>query len=276
MAAPAWAMDGLIGAGGRASSAGASWAEEPSRARRRPHRRGPRAQRRSDARRRRRPAAHGRAERRLMRRSRLSAGTWLALSAGVLAVATLVAIGAALIASHQLTQARGRVVDRVDVASNTAAGALQRDGQPGDRRARLRARRRGAVPRPLPRGRRERRAAPSASSTRWRRPTMRGRLRRRPGGGAARASPPGESGYARPTIERHPPVRRGAGSRTPPSRRARRASTRVRAARRPPAGRSAGRPRRRARRPGQRGSVAHAGAGLRGDPAGAGAGWPSR
>ena len=55
-----------------------------------------------------------------MRRSRLSAGTWLALSAGVLAVATLVAIGAALIASHQLTQARKRVVDRVDVASNTA------------------------------------------------------------------------------------------------------------------------------------------------------------
>ena len=31
-----------------------------------------------------------------MRRSRLSAGTWLALSAGVLAVATLVAIGAPL------------------------------------------------------------------------------------------------------------------------------------------------------------------------------------
>jgi signal transduction histidine kinase len=55
-----------------------------------------------------------------MRRSRLSAGTWLALSAGVLAVATLVAIGAALIASHHLTEARQRVVDRVDVASNTA------------------------------------------------------------------------------------------------------------------------------------------------------------
>jgi signal transduction histidine kinase len=55
-----------------------------------------------------------------MRRSRLSAGTWLALSAGVLAVATLVAIGAALIASHHLTTARKRVVDRVDVASNTA------------------------------------------------------------------------------------------------------------------------------------------------------------
>ena len=55
-----------------------------------------------------------------MRRSRLSAGTWLALSAGVLAVATLVAVGAALIAAHHLTQARQRVVDRVDVASNTA------------------------------------------------------------------------------------------------------------------------------------------------------------
>ena len=55
-----------------------------------------------------------------MRRSRLSAGTWLALSAGVLAVATLVAVGAALIAAHHLTQARQRVVDRVDVATNTA------------------------------------------------------------------------------------------------------------------------------------------------------------
>ncbi|HEX6622020.1 MAG TPA: ATP-binding protein [Solirubrobacteraceae bacterium] len=55
-----------------------------------------------------------------MRRSRFSAGTWLALSAGVLAVATLVAVGAALIASHHLTQARQRVVDRVDIATNTA------------------------------------------------------------------------------------------------------------------------------------------------------------
>jgi signal transduction histidine kinase len=55
-----------------------------------------------------------------MRRSRLSAGTWLALSAGVLAAATLVAIGAALIASHHLTEARNRVVDRVDVATNTS------------------------------------------------------------------------------------------------------------------------------------------------------------
>jgi CHASE3 domain sensor protein len=55
-----------------------------------------------------------------MRRSRLSAGTWLALSAGVLALATLVAVGAALIASHHLTVARKRVVDQVDVATNTA------------------------------------------------------------------------------------------------------------------------------------------------------------
>ena len=62
----------------------------------------------------------GRAERRLMRRSRLSAGAWLALSAGVLSLATLVALAAALIASHHLTQARARVVDRVDVATNTA------------------------------------------------------------------------------------------------------------------------------------------------------------
>jgi CHASE3 domain sensor protein len=55
-----------------------------------------------------------------MRQSRLSAGAWLALSVGVLAVATLVAIGVALIASHHLTEARQRVVDRVDVAANTA------------------------------------------------------------------------------------------------------------------------------------------------------------
>ena len=55
-----------------------------------------------------------------MRQSRLSAGAWLALSAGLLAVATLVAIGAALIASHHLTQARVRVVDRVDIAASTA------------------------------------------------------------------------------------------------------------------------------------------------------------
>ena len=55
-----------------------------------------------------------------MRRSRLSAGTWLALSAGVLALATLVAVAAALTASHHLTEARTRVVDRVDVATNTA------------------------------------------------------------------------------------------------------------------------------------------------------------
>ena len=55
-----------------------------------------------------------------MRRSRLSAGTWLALSVGVLAVATLVAVGAALLASHHLAEARNRVVDRVDIATNTA------------------------------------------------------------------------------------------------------------------------------------------------------------
>jgi signal transduction histidine kinase len=55
-----------------------------------------------------------------MRQSRLSAGAWLALSAGVLAVASLVAIGVALIASHNLTEARQRVVNRVDVASITA------------------------------------------------------------------------------------------------------------------------------------------------------------
>jgi signal transduction histidine kinase len=55
-----------------------------------------------------------------MRAGRLSAGAWLALSAGLLALAGLVAIGAGLLASHHLTQARIRVVDRVDVAANTA------------------------------------------------------------------------------------------------------------------------------------------------------------
>ena len=55
-----------------------------------------------------------------MRAGRLSAGAWLALSAGVLAVATLVAIGTALLAAHHLTTARNRVVDRVDIATNTA------------------------------------------------------------------------------------------------------------------------------------------------------------
>jgi signal transduction histidine kinase len=50
---------------------------------------------------------------------RLSSGAWLAVSAGLLAVAAMVAIGAALVASHNLTQARKRVVDRVDIATNT-------------------------------------------------------------------------------------------------------------------------------------------------------------
>ena len=54
-----------------------------------------------------------------MRRSRLSAGTWLALSAGVLAVATLVAVGAARIAADPMNPAPPRVVEPVDVATNT-------------------------------------------------------------------------------------------------------------------------------------------------------------
>jgi signal transduction histidine kinase len=55
-----------------------------------------------------------------MRAGRFSAGVWLALSAGLLALATLVAIGTALFASHHLTTARNRVVERVDTATNTA------------------------------------------------------------------------------------------------------------------------------------------------------------
>jgi signal transduction histidine kinase len=51
---------------------------------------------------------------------RLSSGAWLAVSGGVLAVAAIVALIAALIASHNLTEARKRVVDRVDIATNTA------------------------------------------------------------------------------------------------------------------------------------------------------------
>ena len=176
-------------------------------ARRRPHRARSRAQRRSGARRRRRPAAHGRPERRLMRHSRLSAGAWLALSAGVLAVATLVAVGAALIASHHLTagpQARGRPRRR---RGQHGAGALQRDGQPGDRRARLRARRRGAVPGPLPR-RRRRRARARRSSRRWR-SEMGGRLT---GDltAARHAIAAWQSGYARADDRAHPPLRRRA------------------------------------------------------------------
>ena len=55
-----------------------------------------------------------------MRANRLSAGAWLALSAGLLAVATLVAIGAAVLASQHLTHARDRLVDQVDVATTAA------------------------------------------------------------------------------------------------------------------------------------------------------------
>jgi signal transduction histidine kinase len=55
-----------------------------------------------------------------MRAGRLSAGAWLALSAGLLAVASLAAIGAALLAAHHLTLARHRLADRVDVAASTA------------------------------------------------------------------------------------------------------------------------------------------------------------
>jgi signal transduction histidine kinase len=55
-----------------------------------------------------------------MRADRFTAGGWLALSVGVLAVAALVAIGAAFAASHRLTDARDRVVDRVDPAQSAA------------------------------------------------------------------------------------------------------------------------------------------------------------
>jgi signal transduction histidine kinase len=55
-----------------------------------------------------------------MRADRLTAGGWLALGVGVLAVAALIAIGVAFEASARLTDARNRVVDRVDPARAAA------------------------------------------------------------------------------------------------------------------------------------------------------------
>jgi signal transduction histidine kinase len=51
-----------------------------------------------------------------MRAGRFTAGRWLALSVGVLAVAALLAIGAAFAAGVRLGDARARVVDQVDPA----------------------------------------------------------------------------------------------------------------------------------------------------------------
>jgi signal transduction histidine kinase len=59
-----------------------------------------------------------------MRADRLTAGGWLAVSVGVLAVAALVAIGVAFAAAARLTEARDRLVDRVDPAA-VAALSLQ-------------------------------------------------------------------------------------------------------------------------------------------------------
>ena len=199
-----------------------------------------------------------------MRRSRLSAGTWLALSAGVLAVATLVAIGAALLASHQLTEARGRVVDRVDPPATrplrarptrwstrrpaSAASCSAARSSSSTRTARACGRRtRAARARPPRRGRDARPAA------------ARPRRRRAPG------SPTGATSYARPTIGRVPPRRRGP---VTSGRRGGQGALR-RAARRapPPAGRPRRRPRRRAAGPGQRGDGAEPRADLRRDRA---------
>ena len=123
------------------------------------------------------------------------------------------------------------------------------------------------VPRPVPRGRRGRRARPArardagAAETRGRLP---GRPRRRRGA----RSPPGESRLRAADDRARSAGSARAGSTTPPSRPARRAST-------PCAPRSArlqadlrADRARRARRSDRRGSIAHAGAGLRGDPAG--------
>jgi signal transduction histidine kinase len=55
-----------------------------------------------------------------MRAGRFTAGGWLGLSLGVLVVAALVAIAAAVVAAHRLGDARVRVVDRVDPAQTDA------------------------------------------------------------------------------------------------------------------------------------------------------------
>ncbi len=55
-----------------------------------------------------------------MRAGRFTAGGWLALSLGVLVVAALVAIAAAVVAAHRLGDARSRLVDRVDPAQTDA------------------------------------------------------------------------------------------------------------------------------------------------------------
>src|SRR6185436_18251957 len=105
---------GAVAAGRRALVRG------PRRVRRRPHRRRHAPQRRGPARRRRRAAPHGPAHRPVMRAGRFTAGGWLALSLGVLVVAALVAIAAAVVAAHRLGDARARLVDRVDPAQTAA------------------------------------------------------------------------------------------------------------------------------------------------------------
>ena len=55
-----------------------------------------------------------------MRPDRFTAGQWLGLSVGVLAAAALVAIVAAFVAAHNLSEARARLVDRVDPAQIAA------------------------------------------------------------------------------------------------------------------------------------------------------------
>jgi signal transduction histidine kinase len=55
-----------------------------------------------------------------MRAGRFTAGQWLGLSVGVLALAALVAVAAAFIAAHNVAKARSRLVDRVDPAQIAA------------------------------------------------------------------------------------------------------------------------------------------------------------
>jgi signal transduction histidine kinase len=58
-----------------------------------------------------------------MRAERFTAGRWLGLSVGILAVAALVAIGLAFFAAARLSDARSRLVDRVDPAQTAALTA---------------------------------------------------------------------------------------------------------------------------------------------------------
>ena len=59
-----------------------------------------------------------------MHAERFTAGRWLALSVGVLAVAALLSVGAAFLAASRVTDARVRLVDLVDPAQRDSLTLL--------------------------------------------------------------------------------------------------------------------------------------------------------